>query len=145
VLRILDANFNRCREGLRVCEEIARFVIEDKALTARLKKTRHSVSDCLNEFPVPLAKLVVSRDVESDVGKAPSLLERGRKDGFALFAANIERAKEALRVLEESSKLIDGAVSAKFKRLRFKTYAIEKKALPKLETLRHHRPRRRKR
>ena len=140
ILRILDANFNRCREGLRVCEEIARFVMQDKSLTAGLKRTRHAVSDCLQTLPVSLGKLMASRDTLSDVGKNPSPLENKRKDALALFAANLERVKESLRVLEESSKLLDAALPAVFKKLRFKAYAIEKKALPKLETLRHHGP-----
>ena len=49
-----------------------------------------------------------------------------------IFGANIERVKESLRVLEEFFKLIDKKDSAKFTKLRFKVYEIEKKALSHL-------------
>ena len=138
VLRILDANLNRSREGLRVCEEIARFVMQDKLLTRQLKKTRHSISDCLKEVPASFTELVASRDVRSDVGKESSQSEHHRQDALGLFLANSERVKESLRVLEEISKFIDHKISDRFKKVRFDVYAIEKKALPKLEALCHH-------
>ncbi len=139
VLRICDANFNRSREGLRVCEEITRFVLEDKKLTTELKRARHAVSDCIKKFPVSLSELVGSRNVHSDVGRKYSKLESGRGDALQLFLANAERVKESLRVLEETSKFIDSKFSERFKRTRFKVYAIEKKTLPKLEALCHRR------
>ncbi len=137
--RVVDANFNRCREGLRVCEEVARFLLNDAALTRRLKKMRHAATDCLKCLPVSQAELVLSRDVARDVGKEPSILETGRKDGSGLFLANIQRVKESLRVLEETLKLIHLASANKIKKIRFDVYAIEKRTLPKLETLRYHR------
>ena len=138
VLRILDANFNRSREGLRVCEEITRFVLGNKALTQRLKKSRHDISGCLKALPVSQAELVACRNVAGDVGKKACGLERGRKDALDLFLANAQRAKESLRVLEETSKFVDERLSEKFKKIRFDVYSIEKKTLLELETLRHH-------
>ncbi|OGW84008.1 MAG: hypothetical protein A3C47_01360 [Omnitrophica bacterium RIFCSPHIGHO2_02_FULL_51_18] len=140
ILRILDANFNRSREGLRVCEEITRFVLEDKVLTRDLKRVRHAVSGCVQKMPVPVSELLSARDVRSDVGKEPSVLEKPREGAFGLFAANIGRVKESLRVLEEVSKLIDRNISDTFKKVRFDVYSIEKRTLPKLEALRHHGP-----
>ena len=139
LLRILDANFNRSREGLRVCEEITRFALEDKRLTVAIKKARHELSDCLRGSGVGLSELLAARDVRSDVGKKPEPFENVRQNRSDIFAANIERAKEALRVLEEASKLVAPALSERFKKIRFRVYAIEKNILPKLETLRHHR------
>lgn len=138
ILRILDANFNRSREGLRVCEEIARFALEDKRLTVAIKKVRHDLSDCIKVSGASLSELLEARDVRSDVGKKPESFENPREHRSDLFAANIERAKEALRVLEEVSKLTTPGVSPRFKKIRFSVYAIEKKILPRLETLRHH-------
>ncbi len=138
ILRILDANFNRSREGLRVCEEIARFVIEDASLTRRLKRTRHAISDCLKNISVPLSEIIGSRDAVSDVGQAYTRLEATRRDALGLFLANSERVKESLRVLEEVSKLVDHKISGRLKKTRFHVYSIEKKALPPLEALRHH-------
>ncbi len=137
--RIVDANLNRSREGLRVCEEITRFVLEDDALTKRIKKARHAVSDTFKKTPASYLELLSARDTRGDVGREPSPLERNRRDAFDLFAANIERTKESLRVLEESYKLMDGRLADRFKKMRFEVYSIEKKALPELEALRHHR------
>lgn len=138
VLRILDANFNRSREGLRVCEEIARFVLRDKSLTGDLKKTRHAVSGCIEKLPVSLTELVAARNVRADFGKKPSALEKKRENALGLFLANAERTKESLRTLEETSKFLDDKIHVRFKQIRFKVYAIEKKALPKLEAIRYH-------
>ena len=145
ILRVLDANFNRSREGLRVCEEIARFVIEDASLTRRLKRTRHTVSDCLKNISVPLSEIIGSRDAVSDVGQAYTRLETIRRDALGLFLANSERVKESLRVLEEVSKLVDQKIAGRLKKTRFHVYSIEKKALPPLEALRHHGSQRRSR
>ncbi len=145
ILRVLDANFNRSREGLRVCEEIARFVIEDPSLTRRLKRTRHTVSDCLKNISVPLSEIIGSRDAVSDVGQAYTRLETTRRDALGLFLANSERVKESLRVLEEVSKLVDQKIAGRLKKTRFHVYSIEKKAFPSLEALRHHGPQRRRR
>ena len=138
ILRILDANFNRSREGLRVCEEITRFVMADEALTRELKKIRHAVSGCLKNFPGSSFELAAARDVRRDVGKGPSRSEKAREGMAEIFLANIERVKESLRVLEETSKLIDHKTSDKLKEIRFCAYAIEKKVLKKLASLCDH-------
>lgn len=138
-LRILDANFNRSREGLRVCEEIARFVLNDPSLTRDLKKTRHAISRVLQGLGAD--SLVAARDVRSDVGKASAAIEHRRSGAKSLFLANCERAKEALRVLEETSKIFKASHAVRLKKVRFKVYAIEKRMLPKVEALRHHRSR----
>ena len=138
IARILDANFNRSREGLRVCEEITRFVLEDRLMTGRLKKVRHEITGCLKKMPLTRTELVGSRNSRQDVGRGSSRLERGRRNALGVFLANAERVKESLRVLEEVSKLIDEGTPQKIKKIRFIVYEIEKKILPLLETLRDH-------
>ena len=138
ILRILDANFNRSREGLRVCEEITRFVMEDEALTQEFKKIRHAVSGCLKKFPGSSFELVAARDVRRDVGKNSSRSEKARQGPAEIFLANAERVKESLRVLEETSKLLHKKTADELKKIRFRTYVIEKKVLKKLEALRYH-------
>ena len=39
--RILDASANRAREALRVMEDAARFLLDDRSLTEQLKVLRH--------------------------------------------------------------------------------------------------------
>lgn len=134
VFRIIDANFNRSREGLRVCEEVTRFVWNSSVLTKDLKTVRHSITNILKNSPSTSKILFKARDVGSDVGRrVRQKSEMGRLDYSDIFGANIERAKESLRVLEEFFKLIDKNDSAKFTKLRFKVYEIEKKALSHLK------------
>ncbi len=133
VFRIVDANFNRSREGLRVCEEVTRFVWNSASLTKELKSVRHSITNILKNAATASKILFATRDVKSDVGrKERRKSEMRRLDYSDIFSANIERAKESLRVLEEFFKLIDKNDSTKFTKLRFKVYEIEKKALSHL-------------
>ncbi|MDD4879820.1 MAG: thiamine-phosphate pyrophosphorylase [Candidatus Omnitrophica bacterium] len=124
--RIIDANLNRSREGLRVCEEIARFVLDDASLTRELKCLRHGISGCIKLYPAKLRGIISARDPEGDVGRGRQAIERKRRGWKEISIANMERVKESLRVLEEFSKLIDGKIADRFKRLRFKAYNAEK-------------------
>ena len=49
-LRILDANFNRAREALRVVEDYARFVLNDAAACGAIKQLRHELADVTRGF-----------------------------------------------------------------------------------------------
>jgi thiamine-phosphate pyrophosphorylase len=128
--RIIDANFNRSREGLRVCEEVARFVKGSRPLTSGLKSARHAISDVLKNNKATARILRACRDTKSDVGRCScSVSEMDRLTYDDIFGANIQRVKESLRVLEEFFKLVDRKSSARLSRIRFKVYEIEKKAL----------------
>jgi len=63
---LIDANVNRAKEGLRVCEDISRFILRDKKLSACLKSMRHDID---NAVPVVYARLLKSRDSETDPGR----------------------------------------------------------------------------
>jgi hypothetical protein len=39
--RVIDANLNRLREGIRVVEDIYRYILDDKDIASRLKNIRH--------------------------------------------------------------------------------------------------------
>ncbi|MDD4860459.1 MAG: thiamine-phosphate pyrophosphorylase [Candidatus Omnitrophica bacterium] len=132
--RIIDANLNRSREGLRVCEDIARFALNSKTLTEELKAARHGISDIVKKHSGHLERLSAARNSDDDVlRRSASASEMKRSSLGDIFAANIERVKESLRVLEELFKLIDNKSSSRFCGLRFKVYAIEKKALKRLK------------
>ena len=129
-LRLIDANFNRAKEGLRVCEDILRFVFDDRALTARFKKLRHDCSKILVQFPVPYRALVEKRNSAHDVGKRSFISDQ--KPGWRdLLVSNMKRTQESLRVLEESSKIVASKTSKKFQTLRFRLYELEKRVLKK--------------
>lgn len=132
ILRLIDANLNRLLEGLRVCEEVMRFIACDKYLTLELKKIRHAAVNTIKNSRIPAGTLLVSRGITNDVGKSSIKDELIRKDYRNIFFANIQRGKESLRVLEEFSKLASQRSAGSFKALRYKLYKIEQKAACRL-------------
>lgn len=133
IFRIIDANLNRSREGVRVCEDIARFALNSPALYRDLKDVRHAISAIAKKQSAGLRTLSESRDSDRDVGRCSRLAdEMGRNRLGDVFSANIERVKESLRVLEEFFKLIDRRSSARLTVLRFRVYSIEKKAIKRI-------------
>ncbi|MFA4905630.1 MAG: thiamine-phosphate pyrophosphorylase [Candidatus Margulisiibacteriota bacterium] len=137
VLRIIDVNMNRALEGLRVVEEIARFMIEDKRLTLTIKKLRGDLSKIIRaaEYKKEIDQkirvsenLIKARGAEKDVGRKLYTEREGKRGNVQdVFRSNMKRAEEAVRVLEEFSKLLDPKMGQKFKAVRFKLYTIEKK------------------
>jgi thiamine-phosphate pyrophosphorylase len=130
--RIIDANINRTKEGLRVCEEITRFILNSRSLTSQFKKIRHQI-DSLFKSLASRVKLIKERESAKDVGKNIYINELKRKNYQDIFLANIQRVKESLRVLEEFSKLKNTATALEFKKIRYRIYEIEKRAAKKLK------------
>ncbi len=132
ILRLIDANANRTKEGLRVLEDIARFIADDKKLTSSLKKIRHEITNCLRENSnVSIFSTLKHRHARRDVGKKTMFSEKKRENICDIFMANSQRVKESIRVLEEFFKLFDTKTSARFKTLRYKVYDLEKEAIEK--------------
>ena len=124
--RIIDANANRVREALRVLEEAARFILEDDTLAGSLKQMRH---DFVQALPDTHA-LIAHRDTPGDVGTLLSTdAERTRRSLADVIAAAGSRLSEALRVIEEYSKLAElGAGFAQLaqtaERVRYQSYEV---------------------
>lgn len=135
-LRVIDANLNRSREGLRVCEEIARMVLRDPALTRRFQRIRYDLVAPARAFQP--AKLLAHRDSRGDVGR-PKLRGRpARHPSYRdLAVANAQRVQEALRVLEEFTRLNSSFASRAFGTLRFRVYSLEQELVSKLSPVRH--------
>lgn len=128
LLQVIDANLNRAREGLRVCEDISRFTIADKDIARSLKLIRHNATRALlHSKNISLKKLLQTRNTEKDVLKFVDFKKHRKADIETILMANIERAKESLRVLEECCKIVDENASRKYRRLRFNTYDAEKR------------------
>ena len=125
--RILDANFNRAKEGLRVCEDLCRYIWDQRSLTRAFKDVRHQLTGIMTGLDIQ--KVLEARHIQGDVGRATIISESKREDINAVFCANIQRVKESLRVLEEVTKLIDAGISSKLKVLRYKVYALEQKVI----------------
>ena len=129
IYRVLDANLNRAREGLRVMEEVARFVTETKRYARALKTARTKLQKATLALP-SVEKLFLSRNSDGDLGKDLNpKLEFKRNSIAGIFEANAKRVEEALRVLEEFSKLISPSSAKQFKALRFNVYQLEKEFL----------------
>ena len=131
--RILDANLNRAAEGLRVCEEITRFVLNDRSLTAKFKDLRHKTCKVIDG--AGRKKLIKGRDSQKDVGRDIIQGELKRSNYQDIFLANIQRVKESIRVLEEFYKLIDKKEVIKLKKSRYQVYELEKRVVIRLSTL----------
>jgi len=114
IQRMIDANLNRSREGLRVVEDILRFVYNDHTLSSRSRQLRHTLS---------IDNKISSRQSSDDIGSAFD--PKNKKDDiYGLIRANMRRAQEAVRVLEESQKLIDQQID--FQSIRFELYELER-------------------
>ena len=129
VYQILDANVNRAREGLRVVEEIFRYVLKDSAITRKLKAMRRDVERIISDSRIDASFLKDCRDSKRDPGRLiHGAGEMARNSIQDILNANLRRVGEALRVLEEFSKLMDAQASKNFKYLRFRFYDLEKAA-----------------
>jgi len=123
--RILDANFNRAREAIRVMEDFARLGRDDAGLAEAAKSMRHELS-AVARHPA-IRACVRARDIVGDVGAHVSVAseyERTSPDDVAVAAA--KRLSEALRVIEESLKTLDAAAAARVERLRYRGYELER-------------------
>ena len=132
LLQIIDANLNRAREGLRVCEDITRFSLENKSIAKSLKAIRHRATDLvLKSKKISLVELLSGRDTSRDKTKFIDFQKETGMGIFDIFMSNIERSKESLRVLEECFKLIDEKISRGYRKLRFNIYDTEKSVVKK--------------
>lgn len=139
-LRILDANGNRAREGLRVCEEVLRLGVGAPSRFRRVRSLRQSLNRQLRRLPVRSEELLRARDVRHDPGRRLPPTRVGSLGQVLLI--NLQRTKEALRVLEECVRLLAPREVKGFQRLRFRTYDVERDLLLRMATLRHSRSRR---
>jgi thiamine-phosphate pyrophosphorylase len=125
IYRIIDANFNRSREALRVIEDFCRFYLNSAPLASRCKQLRHELCTLLGQLES--GKLFTSRDVDRDIGigvTVPGQMGRGElKDTFTAAA---RRLTEALRCLSETVALTNTGLAAKIENLRYAAYTLEK-------------------
>lgn len=123
--RILDANLNRLREGLRVLEERVRFIQDSSELTSTIKGMRHRIKELI-EGHLDQQLLVQDRDSVGDVGAALDPGSEMKRSGLdSILHSNIKRVQEAARVLEEYGKLVNPELGKGFKELRFSAYNLE--------------------
>ena len=122
--RLLDANLDRAREGLRVIEEWCRFGLNRTDLVGRYKDLRQRLG-LLHQAGYKMA-----RHCASDVGAGlchPAQLDR--HDPQQVIAANASRVQEALRVLEEFGRQEDGDLAGEAAAIRYLLYDLEVETL----------------
>src|SRR4051812_6334737 len=122
-LRLLDANANRAREALRVVEDYARFVLDDREVSAKLKSIRHDLAGATRAF---VAEAILHRDTPGDVGttnKTESELRRA--DMADVVTAAGKRLGEALRAIEEYLKTLSPSDAAAVEAIRYRWYDVE--------------------
>ena len=135
---MIDANLNRSSEGLRVLEDVARFLLNDAELSQRLRTLRH---DLTRETKSLSIGLLSQRDSEHDVGRPHSkdkelIMEATSLRGLLdLVTANAKRVEESLRVVEELAKLPELSAilnSASFEQMRFALYTLERDLISRI-------------
>jgi thiamine-phosphate pyrophosphorylase len=123
VWRVLDANANRAREGLRVVEDTARFVMNRQDAAEDLRLLRHRLDSIVRHH---YSKLLKNRDVEKDFGRKNGTSPHS-KGIPAILASNFKRCEEALRVLEEYGRLVAPRAVRAVQAIRYGVYQWEKK------------------
>ncbi len=116
--RIIDANINRCFEGLRVIEDIYRFY-NYKNLSDGIRTIRHSVIKIRKE----LILVTADRNINADYGK--NNIPSNKKDIEEIVFSNFSRVKESLRVIEEL--VSNDNIRTEIQKLRFAIYNEEQK------------------
>jgi len=125
VYRIIDANFNRAREAIRVIEEFCRFALNSGLFAERAKQIRHELSAAIGKLDA--GRLISSRDTLGDVGVGKTVdkqLVRGELRDC--FTAGCKRLTEALRVLAETAQTQNRSVAETVEKLRYAAYTLEK-------------------
>lgn len=127
ILRLIDANVNRGREGIRTAEDYIRFTVGQGVWAARLKIIRHGLTGTINRH-FALRDLVCSRNVGTDPlrpeSNEPPPSSHG-DDARTVALRGLKRAQEALRVLEEFCRSAYPAASVDLSQCRYACYEAE--------------------
>lgn len=124
VYRILDANLDRAREGLRIVEEWCRFGLNNAQFTGECKRLRQDIAHWHT------AELRAARDTPGDAGTDLTHPHEEKRTSIkSVLQANFCRVQEAMRVLEEYGKLHDPNMGKAFKQMRYQVYTLESNLL----------------
>ena len=123
--RAVDANANRATEGIRVVEDYLRFHCQNEFLARTCKQLRHDLAQVIGQ--IPKEQQLAVRNTLTDIGTdLRTSSEYNRPTLFDLACANLRRAAEALRTLEEFAKVVAHPAAEAFESLRYRVYTIEK-------------------
>jgi len=120
IYQIIDANLDRAREGLRVLEDWARFGLGKEKYVERIKHFRQ----ILGKNHLEIYK--ESRNHIEDNCKGLSHQEqKNRTTSEQIISSNSGRVQEALRVIEEFSRVHNHELSKIASEIRYEIYTIE--------------------
>lgn len=124
IYRILDANLDRAREGLRIIEEWCRFGLNSSQMTLECKQLRQELAAWHT------SELRNARDTLGDPGTELSHPQEEKRDSIEeVLQVNLCRTEEALRVLEEYGKLYKPEMGLACKQMRYRVYVLESQLL----------------
>ena len=120
ICQIIDANLDRAREGLRVIEDWSRFGLGDEKYVERIKNFRQ----VLGKNHLEIYKQ--SRNFIDDKCKGLTHKEQiNRKTPEQIISSNAGRVQEALRVIEEFSRVHNNKLSKIASEIRYEIYTLE--------------------
>ena len=120
IFQIIDANLDRAREGLRVIEDWARFGLGKEKCVERIKDFRQILGK--NHLEV----YKQSRNYIKDQCKGLTHHEQvKRKNPEQIISSNSGRVQEALRVIEEFSRVHNQKLSKIASEIRYEIYTLE--------------------
>ena len=124
VARLIDANLDRAREGLRVIEDWCRFGLDRQDLVIPLKDWRQQLgqlhADCYRK----------ARSTATDTAAGLSHpAQQTRIESIQVLKANASRVQEALRVIEEFARTGDAALAGTAASVRYALYDHEVRIL----------------
>ena len=120
IYQIIDANLDRAREGLRVLEDWARFGLGENDFVVKIKNFRQILGK--NHLEV----YKQSRNHIEDQCKGLTHQEQiKRRSPEQIISSNSGRIQEALRVIEEFSRLHNHELSKIASEIRYEIYTLE--------------------
>ena len=120
IYQIIDANLDRAREGLRVLEDWARFGLGENDFVVKIKNFRQILGK--NHLEV----YKQSRNHIEDQSKGLTHQEQiNRRTPEQIISSNSGRIQEALRVIEEFSRLHNHELSKIASEIRYAIYTLE--------------------
>ena len=124
VARLIDANLDRAREGLRVIEDWCRFGLDREDLVVPLKDWRQQ----LGLLHADLYRQARSTATDTAAGLSHPA-QQTRTDSSQVVKANASRVQEALRVIEEFARTTDAPLAATAATVRYALYDLEVRIL----------------
>tara|TARA_Y100001968_G_scaffold31017_1_gene23885 strand:- start:1131 stop:2177 length:1047 start_codon:yes stop_codon:yes gene_type:complete len=130
IAQLIDANLDRAREGLRVMEDWCRFGLKRRDFSIQIKDWRQKLG--IHHHNIYRKARLTSIDPAMGVSHQ---LQRVRSTPEAVFIANSSRVQEALRVIEEFTRITDPKLCELASKIRYETYEIEIKVLNTSEAI----------